>query len=81
MLSLCFSHHSSVGFGWDFSFMPYGRRWRELRKAFVRKFHPPALSHYHPTILQGTRELLLDFLNTPNDFIKHLRKYVAVPHK
>ncbi|KAL1660654.1 cytochrome P450 [Schizophyllum commune] len=63
----------SVGFGWDFSFMPYGRRWRELRKAFVRKFHPPALSHYHPTILQGTRELLLDFLNTPNDFIKHLR--------
>ncbi|KAL1746724.1 cytochrome P450 [Schizophyllum fasciatum] len=63
----------SVGFGWDFSFMPYGRRWRDLRKSFVRAFHPPALSHYHPTILQGTRELLLDLLIRPDNFIQHLR--------
>ncbi|TRM63526.1 cytochrome P450 [Schizophyllum amplum] len=62
-----------VGFGWDFSFMPYGRRWRELRKAFVRQFHPPALFNYHPTILQGTRELLVDFLDRPDEFIRHLR--------
>ncbi|PSR97714.1 hypothetical protein PHLCEN_2v4272 [Hermanssonia centrifuga] len=62
-----------VGFDWDFSFMPYGNEWKESRKIFTQYFRPTAAANYRPIETQKTRDLLLELLETPDDFMKLFR--------
>ncbi|PSS38121.1 hypothetical protein PHLCEN_2v28 [Hermanssonia centrifuga] len=61
--------------GWDhnIAFMQYGERWRESRRAFHQHFHPGVIPKYYPRTVKGVRELLLRLLETPDDFMGHMR--------
>ncbi|KAH9929328.1 cytochrome P450 [Fomitopsis serialis] len=67
------SLHSRVGCDWHFVFMGYGDRWRERRRVFHQHFHPAAALQHRPRALKGARVLLNRLLDTPDDFMGHLR--------
>ncbi|PCH43276.1 cytochrome P450 [Wolfiporia cocos MD-104 SS10] len=62
-----------VGCDWHFVFMGYGDRWRERRRIFHQHFHPSAALQHRPKALKGARVLLYRLLETPDDFMTHLR--------
>ncbi|KAI0772313.1 cytochrome P450 [Trametes elegans] len=62
-----------VGCDWHFVFMGYGESWRERRRVFHQYFHPNAVTNYRPRELKVARELLRRLLETPDDFMVHLR--------
>ncbi|KAI8996249.1 cytochrome P450 [Trametes punicea] len=62
-----------VGCDWHFVFMGYGENWRERRRVFHQYFHPNAATTYRPKELKVARELLRRLLETPEDFMVHLR--------
>ncbi|KAI0651028.1 cytochrome P450 [Trametes meyenii] len=62
-----------VGCDWHFVFMGYGDSWRERRRVFHQYFHPNAATHYRPREIKVARELLRRLLETPDDFMIHLR--------
>ncbi|KAH9911775.1 cytochrome P450 [Epithele typhae] len=66
-------YSDSVGCDWHFVFMGYGDSWRERRRVFHQYFHPNATIEYRPRTLKVARELLLRLLDTPDDFMVHLR--------
>ena len=67
-----------MGLSYDFGFMPYGERWKERRKIFHQEFNTTAAAKHRPAELSGARDLLGRLLDTPNDFMNHLRQY-ALP--
>ncbi|KAJ7243024.1 cytochrome P450 [Mycena rebaudengoi] len=62
-----------IGFTWHLGFMPYGQRWKEHRKAFVKEFQPSVVLFHRPLELEAARVLLQRLLDTPDKFEKHLR--------
>ncbi|CDO75710.1 hypothetical protein BN946_scf184493.g8 [Trametes cinnabarina] len=62
-----------VGCDWHFVFMGYGDSWRERRRVFHQYFHPNATTSYRPREIKVARELLRRLLETPDDFMIHLR--------
>nr|BED42963.1 cytochrome P450 monooxygenase [Trametes versicolor] len=62
-----------VGCDWHFVFMGYGDSWRERRRVFHQYFHPNAATNYRPRELKVARELLRRLLQTPDEFMVHLR--------
>ncbi|TFK81327.1 cytochrome P450 [Polyporus arcularius HHB13444] len=62
-----------VGCDWHFVFMGYGEDWRERRRVFHQYFHPNATKNYRPRELKVARELLRRLLESPDDFMVHLR--------
>ncbi|KAI0659485.1 cytochrome P450 [Cubamyces menziesii] len=62
-----------VGCDWHFVFMGYGDSWRERRRVFHQYFHPNAATSYRPREIKVARELLRRLLETPDDFMIHLR--------
>ncbi|KAI0325277.1 cytochrome P450 [Cubamyces sp. BRFM 1775] len=62
-----------VGCDWHFVFMGYGDSWRERRRVFHQYFHPNAATNYRPREIKVARELLRRLLETPDDFMIHLR--------
>ncbi|PIL25684.1 cytochrome P450 [Ganoderma sinense ZZ0214-1] len=62
-----------VGCNWHFVFMGYGDDWRERRRVFHQFFHPNAAVAYRPRELKVARELLQRLLESPDDFMVHLR--------
>ena len=75
--ALC-DHHidftRSVGCDWHFVFMGYGDDWRERRRVFHQYFNPNAAVTYRPRELKVARQLLARLLETPDDFMIHLRQ-------
>lgn len=65
-----------VGCNWHFVFMGYGDDWRERRRVFHQFFHPNAAVAYRPRELKVARELLRRLLESPDDFMTHLRQCV-----
>ncbi|RPD63476.1 cytochrome P450 [Lentinus tigrinus ALCF2SS1-6] len=65
--------HHRVGCDWHFVFMGYGESWRERRRVFHQYFHPNATKNYRPRELKVARELLRRLLESPDDFMVHLR--------
>ncbi|TFK66639.1 cytochrome P450 [Pluteus cervinus] len=61
--------------GWDFSlaFMPYGHQWRRHRRMFNSHFNITASARYKPIHLQETQFLLGRLLESPDDFLHHVR--------
>ncbi|THH16045.1 hypothetical protein EW146_g4546 [Bondarzewia mesenterica] len=62
-----------VRLDWGLVFTSYGQRWRDMRKAFHYYFHPTATLQYHAIEERATVELLQRLLDTPEDFMEHLR--------
>ncbi|THH17674.1 hypothetical protein EW146_g3176 [Bondarzewia mesenterica] len=58
---------------WVLCFIPYGPRWRAIRKAFHGHFHPTATLQYQPMELKASHELLRRLLDKPEEFVEHLR--------
>ncbi|KAJ3552999.1 hypothetical protein NM688_g3851 [Phlebia brevispora] len=48
-----------TGWDWALSLMPYGTRWREVRRAFHQYFNNDAVKAYRGTITREVRQLLL----------------------
>ncbi|KAJ3553127.1 hypothetical protein NM688_g3783 [Phlebia brevispora] len=61
--------------GWQFNivFMRYGDRWRDTRRAFHQYYNSNQVPNYHPTVVRNTRKMLASLLETPDDFMTHLR--------
>ncbi|KAG9315348.1 hypothetical protein JVU11DRAFT_4492 [Chiua virens] len=57
--------------------IPYSDRWRLHRRLFHQSFRPRAAIQYHPVQLQKARELIVDLLATPQNFIAHLQTHSA----
>ena len=57
--------------------MEYGDYWRQHRRLFHQHFRPVAVPQYHSRQAKGVRRLLRSLLDTPEDFLKHIRLYVT----
>ncbi|KAF8880681.1 cytochrome P450 [Infundibulicybe gibba] len=54
-------------------FLPYGSAWRAHRRMFHEHFHVGAVSRYQPIQARESRRLLQRLLDTPDDFMHHIR--------
>ena len=63
-----------VRFGTEFSsvFLPYGDRWRLHRRLFHQAFNMNAAMTFRPTQMKKAHELIINLMNTPDDFMTHL---------
>ncbi|GJE96472.1 cytochrome P450 [Phanerochaete sordida] len=61
--------------GWDrnMAMMPPGDRWRAQRRLFHQAFRPQAIPAYREPLTKAARTLLLLLLETPEDFLRHMR--------
>jgi cytochrome P450 len=57
--------------------VPYSDRWRLHRRLFHQAFRPEAALDYYPVQLQKARELILNLLETPEDYIAHVQTCVC----
>ncbi|KAF8554406.1 cytochrome P450 [Imleria badia] len=64
-------------FGWSFNsvMVPYNDRWRLHRRLFHQAFRPEAALNYHPVQLQKARDLILNLLETPENYIAHVQTH------
>lgn len=53
--------------------MPYNDEWKDTRRAFTQHFRQGAVAKYHSVEIRHTRDLLLQLLDTPNDFMALIR--------
>ncbi|KAF8884187.1 cytochrome P450 [Infundibulicybe gibba] len=60
---------------WDIvmSFMPYGSAWRARRRLFHAHFHMGVVGQYKPVQARGSRKFLQRLLDTPDNFMHHVR--------
>jgi cytochrome P450 len=56
-----------MDFGWVFSLMPYGERWRRSRKPFHAHFHQGVVHQYGAVQLESARRLARDILTIEKD--------------
>lgn len=81
-LFIVYSLHGKLPFsfrmGWKFafSFLPNNEIWRSRRHRFHQEFNPKAALRFRPQQLKSTYELLRRLLDTPEDWMQHLRQYV-----
>ncbi|KIJ61263.1 hypothetical protein HYDPIDRAFT_138140 [Hydnomerulius pinastri MD-312] len=66
-------------FGIEFNtaFLPYGPEWRIHRRMFHQALRVEAAESYQALYLSKAVLLLKNFLDTPDDFEKHLQLYIA----
>ncbi|KAH9041581.1 cytochrome P450 [Lactarius pseudohatsudake] len=62
---------------WALSFFPYGTKWRTWHKAFYAHLQPSVVHRYHPIETKASQQLLCNLLDTPQDFLKHLRQVIG----
>ncbi|KAH9167840.1 cytochrome P450 [Lactarius sanguifluus] len=59
---------------WSLSFFPYGSKWRDWTKALYVHLQPAGVHRYHPVQVKAARQLLSNLLDTPQDFLRHIRQ-------
>lgn len=57
-----------MGFGYSFSTLSQGEKWRTRRKLFSAFFTPDAITAYHHLQVRYARSLAHQLLSEPNDF-------------
>ncbi|KAI0295310.1 cytochrome P450 [Multifurca ochricompacta] len=57
-------------------FLPYGDRWRRLRRAFNYHFDAKTSKEYRPLEMQAVQLLLRNLLSGPDNFSQHLRHWL-----
>ncbi|KAH9483711.1 Cytochrome P450 monooxygenase COX2 [Psilocybe cubensis] len=64
---------------WSFSLalMPYGQTWRRHRRAFNEHFHRNTVWKYKALQQRESRALLRNLLDSPNQFLHHIRHTFA----
>ncbi|KAH9044125.1 cytochrome P450 [Lactarius hengduanensis] len=62
-----------LGMDWATGFIPYGARWRSLRRGLHAHFHPAAAKMYRPLEQHAVHRLLRNLLQEPESFSQHLR--------
>ncbi|TFK41780.1 cytochrome P450 [Crucibulum laeve] len=62
-----------MGWGWATSIIRYSEEWREQRRLFQNHFHPLNTAVYEDTVAEFVRECLSSILDTPQDFMDHVR--------
>ncbi|KAH9067504.1 cytochrome P450 [Lactarius vividus] len=62
-----------LGMDWVTGFIPYGARWRSLRRGLHGHFHPAAAKAYRPLEQHAVHRLLRNLLQEPESFSQHLR--------
>ena len=58
--------------------MPYAEEWKDTRRAFMQHFRQGTVAKYRHVEIRRTRELLSQLLETPEEFMSHIRLYVIV---
>ena len=74
---VCAKYSCRMGFGWMFSSMQYGIKWRAHRRLFHRHFNPTASANYRPLQVKETGSLLKSLLTNPQDYVQHVRRYAV----
>ncbi|KAF4598059.1 hypothetical protein EYR38_006453 [Pleurotus pulmonarius] len=67
-----------VGWDFNFGFKAYGEDWRQCRKLFHHEFHPVASRRFQPREIKATNQFLRALLETPEDYVEHLRQFVLL---
>ncbi|KAF9044254.1 cytochrome P450 [Panaeolus papilionaceus] len=64
---------------WDYNMalLPYGQWWRRHRRAFHEHFHPGVVAKHQPVQIYETRAFLQRLLETPDNFLHHVRHTFA----
>ncbi|KAJ7464315.1 cytochrome P450 [Mycena galericulata] len=65
-----------MGWEWSFTFMPYGNRWRDMRRLFHNHYHGGMAEHRLPAS-EEAQKLIVSLLQRPEDFSSHLKTYTA----
>ncbi|THH06077.1 hypothetical protein EW146_g9722 [Bondarzewia mesenterica] len=65
---------SRMGWKIDFTFLPYSEAWRTKRRMFHQHFRESAIPKYHAIQQKFATEALKKLLDTPQDFLPHLKK-------
>ncbi|TFK41782.1 cytochrome P450 [Crucibulum laeve] len=63
-----------MGWDWFMPALPYGEQWKEQRRLFQQHFHPSNVTVYEDIIVEYVHEFLSDMLQTPQDFLAHVRR-------
>lgn len=68
--------------GWEdaLGFLPYGDKFRKQRKMIQQHFNIQAVSKFHPIQTRELNTLLVNLLDTPDDFIRHVFRCVQKIH-
>ncbi|KAI1792750.1 cytochrome P450 [Ganoderma leucocontextum] len=66
-----------LGLDQYFVFTPYGKKWRQHRRAFHQTLGPEAIAQWQPTQLKSARRLLRRLLQSPEDFLAHLNMVIT----
>lgn len=53
--------------------MPYGQRWRTLRRTFWQHFRPTVINKWNIPLENGARKLLTCLLDSPQSLIENIR--------
>lgn len=59
-----------------FSEMLYGQRWRKHRALFEKHYNSRAVAGYQGIQLGEAHQLLVDLLDKPEEFSRHIQKLV-----
>ncbi|PPQ69644.1 hypothetical protein CVT24_001217 [Panaeolus cyanescens] len=61
----------------NFSFLPYGHKWKKDRRVFHDFFHPGVIEQYHPILVQEGHAFLRSLIKAPKDLQRHIRHTFA----
>ncbi|EGN97749.1 hypothetical protein SERLA73DRAFT_111085 [Serpula lacrymans var. lacrymans S7.3] len=67
-------------FGWsslNAALMRYGNTWRQHRRFYHQSLRSSAALSYRPLQMRKIHELLVDMLETPEDFVRHIEALAA----
>ena len=59
---------------WVLALMPYGNRWKKIRAELHRFFKREHVTEYAGQQEINVRTLLVNLLNEPQEFTKHVKK-------
>ena len=52
--------------------------WKKHRRIFSDHFRPKDIPTYHPRMTQSVRKFLCNLLDSPDDFLSHVHRYVSL---
>ena len=58
---------------WNLALSPYGQHWRDIRKLGQQSMKKGDIAQYQPVQAARAAELLKNILDTPQDFLRHVR--------
>ncbi|KAF8997758.1 cytochrome P450 [Cyathus striatus] len=73
----CIMSRELAGFNYTFGMFPYDSRWRTHRRIFTKYLHPLSTDINRPRETEYVRVLLGKFLESPENFLGHLRHMFA----